>query len=439
MMRVDNRPVTLAQVLQAREDRVTRQRAMLRVHQCSLISFTMNIAGPVKVTPLIRRGFREGLEALERKLPENAVRQREIAVDITGCRGLYAVDMAPEKLKEICLAIEDGSPLGRLFDMDVLTPAGEKLERSTQRGCIVCGAPGRGCAAGRLHTVDQLQQATNRILWTAFVEADRQRIARLCVQSLELEVQTTPKPGLVDRRNSGSHRDMDLHTFEVSARALEPYFSQCVSIGQEMADQTPEATFFRLRQAGLAAEQIMYRVTDGVNTHKGAIFTLGILCGCIGRLWKPEEPLGEQIQLLTQCARMGQAALRQDFPDGLGKGGSLGARGEAAAGLPSVTNISLPVYRAGRKLGLSVNDSAAAALVHLIAFVEDTNLFRRGGREGAAYAIEAARSLLRENPYPKRGVLEELDDAFIVRNLSPGGCADLLAVTLFLAELYPDA
>ena len=199
MMRADNRPVTLAQVLQAREDRVTRQRAMLRVHQCSLISFTMNIAGPVKVTPLIRRGFREGLDALERKLPENAVRQREIAVDITGCRGLYAVDMAPEKLKEICLAIEDGSPLGRLFDMDVLTPAGEKLERSTQRGCIVCGAPGRGCAAGRLHTVDQLQQATNRILWTAFVEADRQRIARLCVQSLELEVQTTPKPGLVDR------------------------------------------------------------------------------------------------------------------------------------------------------------------------------------------------------------------------------------------------
>lgn len=438
MMHADNRPVTLAQVLQAREDRVTLQREMLRAHRCSLISFTMNIAGPVKVTPLIRRGFREGLEALERQLPAKVVRQREIMVDITGCQGLYAVDMAPEKLKEICLAIEDGSPLGRLFDMDVLTPAGEKLERSIQRGCIVCGAPGRGCAAGRLHTVDQLQQATARLLRSSFAQADRQRIARLCVRSLELEVQTTPKPGLVDRRNSGSHRDMDLHTFEASARALETYFSQCAAIGQETAGQTPEETFAQLRQAGLAAEQTMYRVTGGVNTHKGAIFTLGILCGCVGRLWKPEEPLGEQTQLLRQCARMGLAALGQDFPDGLKAEFLSGARGEAAAGLPSVINISLPVYRAGRKAGLSVNDSAAAALVHLIAFVEDTNLFRRGGREGAAYAMEAAHSLLRKNPYPKRDALEELDDAFIARNLSPGGCADLLAVTLFLAELYPD-
>ncbi len=106
------------------------------------------------------------------------------------------------------------------------------------------------------------------------------------------EVCTTPKPGLVDRHNNGSHRDMDLFTFLDSTTALLPYWHQAVSIGQETAGLLPEETFARLREAGLAAERAMFRATGGVNTHKGAVFSLGCVLGAAGRLWTRRGPAG---------------------------------------------------------------------------------------------------------------------------------------------------
>ena len=113
--------------------------------------------------------------------------------------------------------------------------------------------------------------------------------------------------------------------------------------------------------------------------------------------------------------------------------GLTGIRGEVAAGLPSVVETGLNAYRMAQSRGYSSNDSAAAALVHLIARVEDSNLYHRGGASGAAWAKREAEKLL---PLPDMARITDLDDRFIARNLSPGGCADLLAATLFLASLY---
>ena len=434
--------VTLQQVLQAREDRVRLQRQFLELYRCPLICFTMNIAGPVKLSPMILRGFQAGLEALEHVLPRKTILARQIDEEVTGCQAIFSVAMEAEALKRLCTAIEDASPLGRLFDMDVIGTDGKKLERPDLRGCMVCGKPGRGCAAGRLHPVSQLQAVTTRILTDHFADTDAQEIAEAAVQSLQEEVNTTPKPGLVDRRNCGSHTDMNIHTFTASAQALRPYFEECVRIGQQTAAQMPDITFSLLRQAGLEAEKAMYRVTSGVNTHKGAIFTLGILCGSLGRLWTPEVPFAPTNAILSQCAQIGQSALRDFAASGDTAGQQLyrthgisGIRGEVAAGLLSVANIALPVYTEALSRGLSPNDAAAITLVHLIARVEDTNLYHRGGPEGAAFAKSAARRLLQETPWPTPAQLESLDDAFITKNLSPGGCADLLAATFFLHRI----
>lgn len=436
--------VTLFQMLRSREDRAARQRQLREDYKTPLICFTMNIPGPVKTSPLIRRAFRWGQRQLEQQLPE--ILHREATEGVTGCEAYYAVDADPLTLKGLCTAIEDAAPLGRLFDMDVLDANGEKLDRSLVRGksrdCIVCGAPGRGCASRRLHALAELTAAVEAIMTAHFLSADSERIATLAVESLLEEVRTTPKPGLVDQRNNGSHRDMDVSTFTASAEALRPYFRDCFRIGQAAAAEPAEETFRRLRQAGLQAEKEMYRATGGVNTHKGAIFTLGLLCGSLGRLWRPEGPFVELPALLNQCAKLAKYAVKTDF-QGLCRAktagerlyletGRTGIRGEAAAGLPSVTKIALPVFRQGLAAGLSRNDAGALALLHLIAQVEDTNLYHRGGEAGAAWAKEAARSLL---PCPTRQQLEALDDAFIAKNLSPGGCADLLAVTCFLDRL----
>ena len=263
----------------------------------------------------------------------------------------------------------------------------------------------------------------------------------LAVQSLIKEVHTTPKPGLVDRRNNGSHKDMNIRLFETSAQALRPYFQKCVAIGQETAHLTPEETFALLRQAGLQAEQDMFGATDGINTHKGAIYTLGILCGSIGRLWSAETPIAPISDLLEECKKLVRRSVFTDLAAAKGETageklylqyGIRGIRGEMAEGLPSVQNIGLPCLRQALADGFSENDAGVYALLALIAQVADTNLYHRGGKNGAMWASESAQQLL---PYPPMAAVEALDNAFISRNLSPGGCADLLAVTYFLHNL----
>jgi len=437
--------VTLAQVLEARDRRAELQQTLLRTYACPLVSFTMNIAGPAKYSQLIERAFRVGLLALDDALPKEFILARKIETSVTGCQAIYCIKgLSATGLKKLCVNIETASPIGRLFDMDVIDVDGRILKRATERGCIVCGAPGRACAAGRLHSVSELQKVTTKILFDYFAQTDAKRIAALAVQSLIDEVNTTPKPGLVDRRNNGSHRDMNISTFLTSAEALEPYFQNCVNIGQLTAAQTPEETFALLRAAGLSAEKEMYTATGGVNTHKGIIYTLGVLCGALGRLWTPENPFAPSSRLFDECVQMVKLSVASDITafDGTTAGqrlylnyGLTGIRGEVAAGLPSVKNISLPAYQNGLRAGLSANDAGAIALLHLIAEVKDTNLYHRGGVEGAKFAADAARILLQENEFPRREQLEALDDAFIARNLSPGGCADLLAVTYFVWEL----
>ena len=432
--------ISLLDILNAREARVRQQQSLLTKHQAPLLCFTMNIAGPVKTSPLIQRGFYAGLGLLDSKLPLENILFREVQMLPTGCEAVFAIDLPAKKIKDLCTAIEENHPLGRLFDMDVIGTDGIKLEREAQRGCIVCGAPGRFCAASRAHSVQQLQAVTTELLTRYFYALD---IAAAAVQSLIDEVHTTPKPGLVDRRNNGSHKDMTLGLFEASAQALQPYFEACVRIGQNTAQLCPEETFPLLRSAGVEAEATMLQITDGVNTHKGAIYTLGLLCGSIGRLWSAEDPKADVDAILAECKKMVGPFVQADLATATGKTagerlylqhGIRGIRGEAADGFPSAKNIGLPHFRQALADGLSQNDAGVLTLLHLIAQVKDTNLYHRGGCDGARWAANAAKQLLSD--HPSNALVAQLDDAFIERNLSPGGCADLLAATYFLHSLH---
>lgn len=435
--------VTLEQILNSREKRAKKQKELITSYSCPLICFTMNIAGPTKVTPLIKRAFYEGVKLLDSALSSKNILFREIEIFDTGCEAMYSVSLSANKLKSLSLHIENTSAIGRLFDIDVIDTNFKKIERSTQRGCIVCGASGRGCAASRAHSVKELQTVTNNIITEYFKSADTDKIVSIATNSLLQEVHTTPKPGLVDCNNSGSHKDMDINTFIKSIDALGPYFRECVTIGQESAPLSPNKTFDLLKSAGIEAEKAMYSATNGVNTYKGIIYSLGILCGVVGRLWKPEKPIAKASDIFAMCAEIVKPSLEKSFGD-IGKstaGGRLyfennitGIRGEVASGFSSVTSISLPAYKKALENGLSQNDAGVTALLHLISKVKDTNLYHRGGEEGAKYAANSARLLLESFP-PDMKKIEELDRDFISKNLSPGGCADLLAITFFIYNL----
>lgn len=431
--------VTLQEMLQAREARANLQRTLLAEFRKSLVSFTMNIAGPVKDSPAIRRGFQIGLSALEEGLSLEGIPclHRESVRSHTGWEEMLVLDAPAEKIKAITTGLEESSDLGRLFDMDVLDLDGSKLERSAPRRCLICGEIAQVCARSRRHTVAQLQEATAAILEKAILDEDSRFAAQMALQALLYEVGITPKPGLVDRRNNGSHRDMDFFTFQRSAVALYPYFEECVRIGRATHNAPPPETLKALRLPGRRAEAAMGKATGGVNTHKGAIFSLGLLCGALGRLERPQWKESEQV--LAICGQMA-ADLMQDFQvPGITVGyqlyqtyGITGIRGQAASGYPAVSQIALPRLEQGLEHGLSINDAACAALLALIAHTEDTNMIHRGGRELAAKKAAQSAALLEQEPFPSKKTLEELDDSFIADNLSPGGCADLLAMTLML-------
>lgn len=435
--------ITLTELLDAREERVRIQREIQMAHPYPLICFTMNIAGPVKTSPTIVRAFKYGLSAIESALSDYPVSARRTDLNKTGPTAYISVKGDASAIKAVCVGIEESCALGRLFDIDVIAQGGKKLERITERSCIVCGAKGRACAAGRLHSVGELQNKTESIIWEHFAENDSVHVAALAKESLIFEVMTTPKPGLVDSKNNGSHRDMNVKTFIKSADALFPYFAQCVRIGISTKALPPSETFTALRLSGIEAEKAMLNATNGVNTHKGIIYSMGVLLGAVGRLWTPDRPVAKTELLLGECSALTKEASEKDLAaiDGTTAGGRLylltgerGIRGEVADGFPSVKNISLPAYKKALSEGKSKNDGGIIALLHLIAEIYDTSLYNRGGESGVSYAREYAKKVLSGESLTA-DMLEKMDSDFTEKNLSPGGSADLLAITHFLSEL----
>lgn len=438
--------LTLAEILAARDRRAARQAELLGRFGRPLICVTMNIAGPLKYTPLIGQGFALSLARLEQQLARlsRPVLFREHRTAATGCEAFFVVDAPAHQLKAMTTDLEEVDQLGRLLDLDVLDENGKKLERQTQRGCLICGAPGRACARSRAHSVEVLQKRTTEILTEALARHGRDRASELACRALLFEAAAAPKPGLVDRYNTGSHRDMDLFSFLSSAAALTPCFSRCVAIGQETAHLPPEETFRQLRRPGRLAEGDMLRATGGVNTHKGAIFLMGVLCGALGRLeWKHWAC---PVRILEECAAMTPGLTARELakakPETAGErffaeAGIPGIRGEVEQGFPTVRDHGLPTLEAALAAGQTPEDAGCQALLAMMAVCEDTALLHRGGTDGWQWTKAQAAALLEKGA--DRAGLQRLDREMTEQKLSPGGSADLLAVCYLLHFLRLEA
>lgn len=276
-------------------------------------------------------------------------------------------------------------------------------------------------------------------------------VGQKALEAMLFEVSATPKPGLVDRNNSGAHYDMDFFTFMASAAALRTVFDDFTRIGLQKHAEPLDKLLWSLQKYGQHAETIMFAGTKGINTHKGMIFSLGLICGAIGWL-HDKYPLCIDIigaTIAQMCTGLCDSAFRDlEQKEKLTKGermflahGFTGARGEAESGFATIRSVSYPVLCDLQERGLGVNETLAHTLLHLIAATIDTNIVSRHDLATAEYAREQARrALAYGGMLTKRGLRAvcAMDASFIEHHVSPGGCADLLAATYLIRAIETD-
>ncbi|MEI5992909.1 triphosphoribosyl-dephospho-CoA synthase CitG [Candidatus Enterococcus mansonii] len=281
-----------------------------------------------------------------------------------------------------------------------------------------------------------------------------QIISALALQSLVFEASLSPKPGLVDPKSSGAHFDMTYFTFIDSSAALAPFLTEYVSIGMTHKG-SPSDLFSKIRNLGQQAEKTMLTATKGINTHKGANFSFALLLSATGKIIQDHHlslPFSEKetTAIFTYVKDMTKGLLSKDFAnlaqkERLSYGeklylehGIIGIRGEAEAGYPTLQKIALPFLRSHQKN--EQHQTFLLLLLHLMAKIEDSNLINRGGVNAWKKVQNQANELL--ETFSINSSINELEQALTCfdqeltkAHLSPGGAADLLALSYFFAQL----
>ncbi len=270
-------------------------------------------------------------------------------------------------------------------------------------------------------------------------------IAHLATRALHAELDTTPKPGLVDKDNSGAHRDMDHALMSRSIRAIHPYFVRLALLG--FAADMPSHD--DIVKTGIEAERAMFEATNGVNTYKGALFSMGLaVVAAAGKAWQ-----GYSITPQALSAAISKLAFA--FPDTKGTHGSKakqtaasetatfkGALDNAREGYPMLFNDWLPFYA-----NLSKNGEPHAlhlTLLRIMCDLDDTNIVYRTSLAKMKQVKEESRSVLSRwsgathgTPQADAGtnldtILGDMNRSFVQRNISPGGSADMLSLVVFI-------
>ena len=466
--RIEMKPVSVEEMALCREARSARQMQLIREHGLPVISFTLNIAGPVKYSAAAEVCFNLGISELKASLARfNAeLVHEEYSVAHTGCEALLVYrGLSARLIKSLAVKAEESTEFSRLWDIDVIDANGEKLGRRSPRKCLICGENAAVCARSRRHSVEELQKRTRELTRQAVSYA----AGMAAYNALLAEVYTTPKAGLVDKNNNGANSDMDIPLFEASADTLRPYYylmaynaadtdspesghgDGCeADEGLNCADcpshesctlEHGASLMTKLTLLGVEAEARMKEATGGVNTHKGSIFCLGLLVSAFAKLAAQGEEHGP-LEVIAEAKRMAR-----NRPDpGRGTHGAeararfggdipvFGADAEARAGFPAAVNAYRRIL--GFKLmGFDDNASYALSLIGIMAELYDTNAYTRAGLEGAEF-VRARAKEINAMPLSKRlNAVIDLDRELIAKNINCGGCADMLAAAIFLDKL----
>jgi holo-ACP synthase/triphosphoribosyl-dephospho-CoA synthase len=412
------------------------------------LSLSLNVPGFPKSNPTVKtffdyclREFKYSLKAdLVNIIKAEAIEQSDAAGDFYLVPCSLGILTLPE-IKQVCEAFEQNHPLGRFIDADLNDQNGETVSSGRSKLCFFClERPAIECRRENAHEPEELRS----FMFPKMAEYCRQKLeeeiiiklSSLAQQAILSEISLTPKPGLVDKISNGSHADMNYQTFIDSTAAISPWFSDLAREGFSFRNSDLAKALPKIRNIGLRMESAMFAATQNTNTQKGVIFLMGLSLFTCGKLFSQSDQFStETFRAIIQgiCKDL----VKKEFVPNSGSGkshgeeiflkyGSGGARGEAENGFRMVFEFGLPQLTALTQLN---DESLIKCFLAIAANNNDTNILYRSNPQVLSDFKKHCKNAL-ENFSDEN--YAEVIDYCKNKNISPGGSADLLAVTIFV-------
>jgi holo-ACP synthase / triphosphoribosyl-dephospho-CoA synthase len=366
----------------------------------------------------------------------------------------FLINLEPLAVKKLMVEIEENHILGRCVDIDVYTiNEGKILGLSRKdlgrqgRKCFICDLDANICSRSQSHSIEDIKQYFDKkykdyLKYLNKREIISSKIANLALKSIIAEVSTHPSFGLVSPLTNGSHKDMDYYTFLDSGFAIAPYLKKMASCGYSYNYE--KDIFKKIRNIGMCAEDEMFKATNGVNTHKGMIFLIGIVVTSLAKAIYSNKKLEEAKEIIKLMVEN----ILDDFnnidqKEKLTHGerlyveyGFTGIRGQVKDGLSFIFDDILPDYI---NSDLKGNNLYSHTLLKLMSRVDDSTIVYRHNIQTLYKVQKDCKHILSiggMNTEKGRALALELEKDYIDKYISPGGSADLLAVVILLGEFY---
>lgn len=367
------------------------------------------------------------------------------------CHLLFNTDVV--SIKKLMIDIEEKHILGRCVDIDVYSYKDNKVVgisrldlNKSPRKCFICELDAKICSRAQTHTIDEIKKYFEYI-YIKYKEEEKKiddisyDISQIALKAMISEVSTFPSFGLVSPISNGSHKDMNYHTFLNSSMAIAPYLKEMAKVSYTY--NNPKCIFNVIRNIGVICEEKMFEATNNVNTHKGMIFLMGT---CISATMKSIYDNKGFYNIKDTIKDMTQDIL-DDFKnlhlkDKLTHGeklylehGFTGIRGQIKDGLSVVFDNIISKYE---NSNLIENELYIQILISLMSLVEDSTIVYRHDIDTLRRVQYDAKELLKiggVNTICGKKQIEKMEKEYIKENISPGGCADLLAISIFLLEI----
>ncbi len=446
------------EILEARENRALLRKE-LSANLLATISLSINISGIPKVSTQIKDFFHTVLRQFKWYMAAHRIIINEQASRIINDKaGLMFIttlldcnQLTVNEIKHLFENFEQKHELGRLIDVDLYTSAGMPVSSNQKKLCILCEKyPAVECMRTGRHTFIEVRNCIDNKIADYLIIQNKKHIAsklsEIALKSILYEISFFPKPGLVSPISAGSHNDMDYFSFLNSSAAISQYFTQLVWEGFNFNKTTYKQALPAIRFIGLQMERAMFEATININTQKGIIFLIGQALFIAAHIILKDGKFNFEIfktivQLINENIVDNELNINnQANTNGEKlylKYGIGGVRAEVESGFETIEKFALPIFEKNNFAELSTQTDICSVLQNVLANIIanslDTNVLSRSNKEIHTKLQKLANEVLSEpNNAFREKLYYNLEKFCAEKHISPGGAADLLAVSLFI-------